>query len=100
MLKRADVIVEWCDNGFDALERLKEGEVFDIVLLDIKLPKMDGFEVFDKIRELQPDLKIIAQTAYGKIEDEINIRNHGFNDFISKPIKPDNFYRVINRFLS
>jgi len=61
---------------------------------------MDGFETFKKIKNLAFDQIIIAQTAYAKVEDEINIRELGFDDYLAKPIDPNHLITVISKYLS
>jgi CheY-like chemotaxis protein len=58
----------------------------DIILMDIRLPDTSGLEVVKKIRESDPDVKIIAQTAYAMLEDERNALDAGCNEVITKPV--------------
>jgi signal transduction histidine kinase/CheY-like chemotaxis protein len=99
VLQPTKINIVWARDGFEALEYFKKGQRFDIVLLDIKLPGMDGFETFEKIKHLTPDQTIIAQTAYARIEDEIKIREYGFDDYLSKPINPNHLTTIISKYL-
>ncbi len=74
-------------NGLEAVEKCKSNPQIDLVLMDIKMPEMDGFEATKKIKEFRPDLYIIAQTAFTTEEDKNKAFACGCNDFISKPIK-------------
>jgi CheY-like chemotaxis protein len=56
--------------------------------MDIKMPDMDGITASKLIREIKPDIPIIAQTAYAMVEDVQKIMASSFTDYISKPIKP------------
>lgn len=73
-------------NGTEAIEIFTRNPDIDLVLMDIKLPEMDGFEVTRKIREIDKDVIIIAQTAYGLSADKVKAKEAGCNDYISKPI--------------
>jgi CheY-like chemotaxis protein len=74
-------------NGIEAVEVCKSNPDIDLVLMDIKMPKMDGYEATRKIKEFRPALTIIAQTAYIYESDRDAALACGCSDFISKPIK-------------
>ncbi|MFW5663761.1 MAG: PAS domain S-box protein [bacterium] len=88
-------------SGEEALEMLSERN-FDLVLMDILLPKMDGYEVVEKIRKnqnqriIQPDVPIIALTADAFVETRQKALEAGMNDFVSKPFDYDNLYKKIH----
>jgi two-component system nitrogen regulation response regulator NtrX len=75
-------------DAADGLEGLKkiESEKFDIVLCDIKMPKMDGLELLDKIMELQSETPVIMISGHGTIETAVEAIKKGAYDFISKPL--------------
>jgi PAS domain S-box-containing protein len=76
-------------NGIEAVEICKANPHIDLILMDIKMPDMDGYEATKRIREFRPDLPIIAQTAYTSQSDKDKVLKYGCNDFISKPIQKD-----------
>ncbi|MBL7923915.1 MAG: sigma-54-dependent Fis family transcriptional regulator [Bacteroidia bacterium] len=75
-------------DAADGLEGLKkiEAEKFEIVLCDIKMPKMDGMELLEKIMELQPETPVIMISGHGTIENAVEAIKKGAYDFISKPL--------------
>ena len=75
-------------DAADGLEGLKkiEAEKFDIVLCDIKMPKMDGLELLDKIMEIQSETPVIMISGHGTIETAVEAIKKGAYDFISKPL--------------
>ena len=75
-------------NGRDALTKLRS-EHFDLILMDIRLPDTNGYELVKNIRKFDKDIYIIAQTAYAMHSDEENAKSSGCNDYISKPINID-----------
>jgi PAS domain S-box-containing protein len=72
-------------TGKEAIE-ISKSQKLDIILMDIRLPDMDGYTAINIIRKYKPDLKIIAQTAYASLDDKEKAINAGCNDYISKPI--------------
>lgn len=76
-------------NGIEAVELCKSSPHIDLVLMDLKMPEMDGYEATIKIKEFKPDLCIIAQTAYSTEADRSKALACGCSDFISKPINKE-----------
>ena len=88
-------------NGQSALEILK-WNIPDLILMDIGLPDMDGFEVYKKIREDERlnSVMVVALTASVMKEDEVKIKAAGFNFYITKPIDTKNFIKTIKEIVS
>lgn len=82
-------------DGTDAINSYKKNN-YDIVLMDIRLPDMNGIDVVKKIREINPNVKIIAQTAYAINGDEQYFLDNGCDDYIAKPIEMDLLFKKIN----
>lgn len=76
-----------CD-GSEAINAVENDPGIDIILLDIQLPVIDGYGAAKKIREMRKDVIIIAQTAYSLLGDREKIIASGFDDYIVKPIFP------------
>lgn len=76
--------VDTCDNGETAYELLYEVN-YDLVVLDLNLPKMDGLEVLDKIRDEKPDLKVLILSARSSVNDKVKGLDIGANDYLVKP---------------
>ncbi len=90
-----------CVDGCGAIGMLKEN-VPDLILLDINLPKMNGFEVYGKIREDSRlgKVKVVALSASAMREDEERVRAAGFDDFIPKPIDTKGLIKKIKDHLN
>ena len=84
-------------NGAEAVQICKKNDDINLVLMDLKMPVMDGFEAVKLIKEIRPKLPIVAQTAFSSIEDKEKVFAAGFNDFLSKPINKEALLDVINR---
>jgi two-component system, cell cycle response regulator DivK len=88
-------------NGLNALEIIQK-EHLDLVLMDIQMPGMSGLEIIERIRndEKFKDLKIIAVTAYAMSGDREKLLECGFNEYVSKPIRIQEFKKTIQKFLN
>ena len=80
-------LVNACD-GKEAVDAAMDDPDIDIILMDIQLPVVDGYGAAKKIREFRNDVIIIAQTAYSLLGDREKIIASGFDDYIVKPIFP------------
>ncbi len=78
------------ESGIEALEKFNKysGEI-DCILMDMKMPELDGFTTVKQIRKIDTKIPIIAQTAYALHEDIARALNAGCNDYITKPIKEE-----------
>jgi PAS domain S-box-containing protein len=86
-------------TGEDAVAICSSNSDIHIILMDIRLPKMNGYEAFIKIRKIMPNVVVIAQTAFALTEDSAYCIEIGFDDFIAKPINRKNLLSLINRHL-
>ncbi|MCD6555605.1 MAG: response regulator, partial [Bacteroidales bacterium] len=93
-----DLIVLHAIDGKQAVELCKERSDIDFVLMDLKMPVMDGYEATKLIKEFRPDLPVIAQTAYSTPEEKEKALKAGCDDFISKPISKEIFSKVIDKY--
>ncbi len=86
--------VQTASEAFEALERMHDSS-FDIVLLDIKMPGMDGIELQRRLKEIDAQLVIIVMTAYASVDTAIQALKQGAYDYITKPVDPDDLSRLI-----
>jgi len=100
ILSLAGFTVTSCSNGFDALEKFSKYK-FDIILLDLRMPEIDGIEVMQKIRESKAGklLPIIAVTASIFDESKEDLIKLGFDEVVLKPFKNSELFSVMDRFL-
>lgn len=83
------------ENGEIAVAICEENDAIDLVLMDIKMPLMNGYEAYEIIKVVKPDLPVIAQTAYSTVEDKERIESYGFAAYISKPINKEKLLEEI-----
>lgn len=86
-LKDNNVILLLAENGWEAVEMVRHHSEINLVLMDLRMPVMNGFEATVRIKELRPDLPVIAQTAFTSKEDREKAREAGCNHFVNKPLQ-------------
>ncbi len=83
-------------NGQEAVTICSTNPAINLVFMDIKMPIMDGYAAFEKIKMFLPNMPIIAQTAHSSIEDKERVLNAGFTDYITKPLDKEKIFQVID----
>jgi DNA-binding NtrC family response regulator len=98
-LESLGVEMDVAGSGEEALAKLKERD-FGVILLDIRMPGMDGMEVLRQVREVRPDIRIIMITAYGTIESAVEAMKLGAADFLQKPFDPEEIRELVSRVMN
>jgi signal transduction histidine kinase len=100
LLKKANVKVFHAEDGKQAIHLLEMHNEIKIVLMDIKMPVMDGIEALKIIKSSGICIPVIAQTAYALADEVVKLKKAGFDEYVSKPIQRENLYAVITKYLS
>lgn len=87
-------------NGKEAVDFCKQNKDIDLILMDIKMPVMDGYDATRRIKKIAPHIPIIAQTAYSTEEDIEKAMAAGCDDFISKPVDKKILKPILIKYLS
>jgi PAS domain S-box-containing protein len=87
------------ETGENAIETVLQNDI-DLVLMDIRLPGIDGYEATRQIRKHKPEMKIIAQTAYASVDEKQKAFDAGCSDYLSKPTKQESLLTMVQRHLS
>ena len=89
-LEQTPYDVDVCQDGATALQRLRTDDPVDLILLDIMMPNMNGFEVLARLREIphRSDTPVIMLTGKGQSDDREQAATLGANDFLTKPFSP------------
>ena len=87
VLTQVNVEVVHASNGRDAIAMCNGDNPFDLVLMDMQMPEVNGLEATRRIKEMHPDLPVIATTANTYFEDEVACREAGCDAFMTKPLK-------------
>jgi PAS domain S-box-containing protein len=99
MLRKAGYIVDAVENGKLAVDTL-EKQNYDLILMDVQMPVMDGYQATDAIRKMEGDKKhttIVAMTAHAMEGDREKCINAGMDDYLSKPINPQELFKTIKK---
>ncbi len=91
--------VETAVNGEEALQKVRDAE-FDLMLLDLKMPGVDGMEVLRSLSDVRPEIRIIIITAYGTVKNAVEAIKLGAVDFIEKPFSPREIRELVNSVLA
>jgi PAS domain S-box-containing protein len=87
-------------TGFEAIEIVRNNPKIDLILMDIKMPELNGYEATKIVKQLNPSIPIIAQTAYALAGDRDTALEAGCDDYISKPVKKDKLLSIVSKFLT
>jgi DNA-binding NtrC family response regulator len=84
------------NSGGDALD-LVESEPYDVVVLDLQMPGMDGIEVLERIKKRKPDIQVVLLTGHATVEKGVEAMKHGALEFLEKPIDLSKLSEVIQK---
>lgn len=99
-LSRTESELLWANNGKDAVEMVDLDDNIDVILMDIRLPIMDGCEATRIIKRNHTQIPIIAQTAYALEGDRERILGAGCDEYLTKPIRFEELLETIDKYLS
>lgn len=100
-LKETKAKVIWCKNGKEAVDKIITEQIkVDLVLMDIKMPEMNGYEATEKIKSYDPKLPVVIQTAFAMPEERKKGFEVGGDEYIEKPIRQNKLLSVIKLFIN
>ncbi len=97
-LRKTNTTIYWAKNGVEAVDNSIKHEL-DLVLMDIRMPEMDGISATKLIRKYYPELPIVAQTAYTLREDVEKMMAAGINEYLAKPINGAELLTILKKYL-
>lgn len=89
----------WAKDGWEAINQVKENSGIDIVLMDLRMPNLDGFKATEIIKTIRPELPVIAQTTFTDQMDKERVFEAGCDDYLAKPIRLDQLLATIGRYI-
>ncbi len=98
-LHKTKAKIIWAKNGQEALDECLKNKSIDLILMDMQMPEMNGYEATQLIKSIRPDLPIIAETAFALAGDQEKILEAGCDDYLSKPIKANELYEKLKKHL-
>jgi len=99
VINRTNIKIIRAFNGEEAVAMVKKVAEIDLVLMDIRMPKLNGYDATIQIKSYKPDLPVVSITAYAMSEDESKSLNAGCDLYISKPVRPGKLLSLLNDFL-
>ncbi|MFH0729159.1 MAG: response regulator [Pseudomonadota bacterium] len=96
-LKKRDISIATAASGQEALEKLSETDRFEVVILDVKMPVMDGIETLAKIKKRHPLVEVIMLTAHATIESAIDGMKLGAFDYLMKPCEIEELVEKVEK---
>ena len=97
ILKNTGAIIYHAWNGLQVIDLIREHNDISVILMDIKMPLLNGYDATIQAKEINPKLKIIAQTAYALGDDKFKCFEAGCIDYIAKPICRNTLFEVLER---
>ena len=95
VLRRTGIKILWAQNGKEAIEHIKSNSDIDLVMMDMHMPIMNGYEASEIISGLRPELPIIAQTAFVLPEDVKKCYTAGCTGYLAKPIRKEQLLNTL-----
>ncbi len=99
ILKPLKVMIHKVSDGHDAIRHIVDNPTTTLILMDLKLPTLDGYKATIAIKKLNPKIPIIAQTAYAMNGDKEKAISAGCDDYITKPIDSGELLRLVKLYL-
>jgi len=99
ILRRTSAKLLWAMDGQKAVEMAKDNDNIDLILMDIRLPKMNGYDATREIRKFRKNVPIIAQTAYVLPEEKGKVLSVGCDDLLTKPIRKNQLLEKVSKYI-
>ena len=97
IFSETNVNLIWLKLGIEIVDYVKKKKPVDLILMDIEMPLMDGLEATKIIKKINPEIKIIAQTAHARPEHRNSCLKAGCDDYISKPMKVNDIMDIVKK---
>lgn len=99
VLSKLNASIFWAKNGIEAIEICDKEKTIDLVLMDLQMPEMNGYEATQILKVKYPLLPVIAQTAFAMSDDREKALDAGCDDYLAKPIKSKDLLSAVEKFL-
>ena len=99
VLSKLNATIFWAKNGIEAVNICNNENRVDLVLMDLQMPEMNGYEATEILKKKFPYIPIVAQTAFAMSDDREKALDAGCDDYLAKPIKSKDLLSMVERFL-
>jgi two-component system, cell cycle response regulator DivK len=99
VLSKLNATVFWAKNGVEAIDLCTADNAIDLVLMDLQMPEMNGYEATQILKKKFPGLPIVAQTAFAMSDDREKAIDAGCDDYLAKPIKSKDLLGVVGKYI-
>lgn len=98
-LSRTGATLLWAMDGYESIAMCQEDPEINLILMDLRMPNLDGFQATEAIKSFRPELPIIAQTTYTEDVDTDRLYEAGCDDYLPKPIRFDDLLNSIGKLI-
>ena len=99
VLSKLNAKILWAKNGIEAVELCDQDNTIDLILMDLQMPEMNGYEATLVLKKKDPQLPIVAQTAFAMSDDREKALDAGCDDYLAKPIKSKDLLAVVGKYI-
>ncbi len=100
VLSKIKARIYWAKNGKEAVDIFNREKHIDLILMDLQMPEMNGYEATKIIKEINPVIPVIAQTAFAMSDDREKALEAGCDDYLAKPIKSKDLLNTVEKYLN
>jgi len=99
VLSKLNANIFWAKNGIEAVEICENEQTIDLILMDLQMPEMNGYEATQILKKKFPQMPIVAQTAFAMSDDREKALDSGCDDYLAKPIKSKDLLSVVGKYI-
>lgn len=99
VLSKLNAVIYWAKNGIEAVDICTKVGNIDLVLMDLQMPEMNGYEATEILKKKFPHLPIVAQTAFAMSDDREKAIDAGCDDYLAKPIKSKDLLSMVEQYV-
>lgn len=99
VLSKLNAVIYWAKNGIEAVDICTKVGNIDLVLMDLQMPDMNGYEATEILKKKFPQMPIVAQTAFAMSDDREKAIDAGCDDYLAKPIKSKDLLSMVEQFI-
>lgn len=98
-INKTGITIMWARDGMEAIEKVQKTKSISVVLMDLRMPNLDGFRATEVIKTIRKDLPVIAQTTFTDDMDRERVFDAGCDAYLAKPIRLETLLETIEKFL-